>query len=134
MGKIICALLEDCIFHISYDKKFNKVFKANHKVIDFIKNKTLSGYDLVIISNYFDNTYPELESIINNHDIKFKNIFYSCENSKTLMILNEIKPDIYIDTHVELCAGLNYYGIDSYLFTESSCASNNKSVNSLKIL
>lgn len=134
MGKIIGVLLEDCLFSISYDKKYNKVFKTNQKVLEFVNSKILDGYELSIISNLCEESYSDLNAILTSHGIKYKNIFYSCNSSKTLMILNEIKPDIYIDTHVELCAGLNYYGIDTYLLTESSCSSNNKSANSLKIL
>jgi|LakMenEpi03Aug12_release.lakeMendotaPanAssembly.Ray.scaffolds.fasta_scaffold40987_8 hypothetical protein len=134
MGEIICVLLEDCLFNISYDKKYNKIFKLNQKVLELVNSKIADNYELSIISNLCEEAYDDLNVTLTNHGIKYKNIFYSCNASKTLMILNEIKPDIYIDTHIELCAGLNYYGIDTYLFTESSCASNNKSVNSLKIL
>ena len=134
MGKIIASVLEDCIFNINFDKKLNKIFKPNEKVLNFLKKYINEDYNLIVLSNLCENDYTNLDIVLKQHALDTFKIYYSCENSKFDIILNTIKPDIYIDTHIELCAGLDFYEIDTYLFTENSCIANNKCATGLKIL
>lgn len=136
MAKIICSTLENCIFEISYNRNLNKTFKPIEKVINFLKNKIDNGYELIIISNHCLNEYSNIDinALLIQNDIKCKKIFYSCNDSKTKIILESINPQIYVDTHVELCAGLKLYNIDTFLYAESSYIIENKCTNGIKIL
>lgn len=134
MGKIIAACLEDCIFNIQKDKKGCKIFKPNNSVINFIKSKLDDNYKLYVISNFCESEYVDIEATFQQYEIPLENFIYACEKAKADLILNQIKPQIYIDTHIELCAGLDFYEIDTYLFTENSCIANNKCATGLKIL
>lgn len=134
MGKIACVF-EDCLFNIGRDKKSNFVFNPNQKIINFIKEHIDNGYNFDMISNQCENEYIGLDILLKQHDIKYNNIFYTCNDSKMDIILQKIHPNIYIDTHIELCAGLQFYGIDTYICTtESLCISKNKCATGIKTL
>jgi hypothetical protein len=136
MGKIISCVFENCIFDIGRDKKNNITFKPNQKVIDFIKSYINDGYNFYIVSNACKDDYIALDILLKQHDIDCKDIYYCCDDiNKSELIINEIKPDIYIDTHIELCAGLQFYNIDTRIYaTEESCILKNKCATGIKTL
>jgi len=135
MGKIILSIFENCIFNININKNSEKIFTPNDKVVEFLKKKISEDYELIILSLSGDNDENtfNIDNKLKQNNIEYQKLIYLNNDSKTDLILEKIKPDIYIDYHAEFCAALSTFGINTYLFSQYTNI-DNKCATGLKTL
>jgi len=134
MGKIIGCTLEDCLFNIHIEsRRFTKVLRPNDTVINLVKSYLDNGYSLSIVSNFCSGYYENLNTL-NSYGFNSEQVTYLCENHKMKFIVEKLKPEIYIDNHLESCAALLHYNIKTYFFSNINFVNNSKTKNRVEII